>query len=96
MVHEQVVVERIRMIEVDCFAIIKRQVLQVAIIRVLLNERRFARTHGFKNAIRNRRFPRACAAANTDNHKKQNSESQNSESRRKEKQNGSRPYHSEF
>ena len=62
------------MIEVDGVAIIERQVFQVAIVRVLLNENHFARADRFKNAIGDRRLARTRAAANTDNHKAVKSE----------------------
>ena len=41
--YQQIVIERIGMIEVCDLTIVERQILQVAVIRILLNEDDFAR-----------------------------------------------------
>src|SRR6266567_9013137 len=54
------------MIKVGQLAIVKRQVFQVAVIRILLNENDVFGAHGFEDAIRNRSLARPGAAADTD------------------------------
>src|SRR6266496_991210 len=49
---EQIVIERVGMIEVSDLPIVERQIREVAIIRVLLNEDYFARLDRFQNAVR--------------------------------------------
>src|SRR5438034_899894 len=66
-VDEKVVVNCIRMIKVGQLAIVKRQVFQVAVIRILLNENDVFGAHGFEDAIRNRSLARTGPAANANN-----------------------------
>src|SRR5687768_17639508 len=67
-VNEQIVVERIRMVEIGEAAKIEWKVRQVAIVGVLLNENDFTGTNRFKNAIGDRRLSRSRAATNADYH----------------------------
>jgi hypothetical protein len=65
-VHEQVVIERVGMIEVGDVTIVERKVGDVSVVRVLLNKNYFAGTDRFKNPIRNSCFPRSRAPTNAD------------------------------
>src|SRR5690348_6184475 len=68
MVDEQLVVERVRMIEVRDAAVIEWKIGDIAVVRILLNENHFAGTDGFKNAIGDSRLPRARTTRNADYH----------------------------
>jgi hypothetical protein len=54
------------MIEIGDVTIVEREIREITVVRVLLNKDYFAGTDGFKNAIRNRCFPRTCATTNAD------------------------------
>ena len=68
MIDQQIVIDRVGMIEVGRVAIIQRHVLQIAIVQVLLDENDFVGMDGFENAIGDRRLPRTCAAADANYH----------------------------
>src|SRR5437870_6542457 len=57
MIDKELVINGIRMIEVCRVAIIQRHVLQIAIIKILLNEYDFVRAHRLENSIRDGSFP---------------------------------------
>ena len=54
MIDQEIVIERVRMIEVRSIPIIQRHILQIAIIEVLLNKDDFVGAHRFQNAIGDR------------------------------------------
>ena len=54
MIYQEIVIKRVRMIEVRRVPIIQRHVFQIAIIDVLLNEDDFVGAHRFQNAIGDR------------------------------------------
>jgi hypothetical protein len=56
-IYEQIIVERIRMVEIGETAIIDWKIRQVSVLRVLLNENDFTGTDRFKDAIGDRRLP---------------------------------------
>ena len=68
MVDEHITVDRIRMIEISLMTLVQRHVREISVIRVLLHENNVSRTDSLNDRLRNRRFPRACAAANSYNH----------------------------
>src|ERR1051326_8264810 len=70
MIYQQVVIYCIRMIEVRRVPIIERHVLQVAIVKILLNEDDFIGTHRFENSICDRCLAGTSATTNADDHKK--------------------------
>src|SRR5687767_9553371 len=56
------------MIEIGDAAIVEREVGQVSVVGVLLNENDFTGTDRFENAIGDCRLARSCAATNADYH----------------------------
>src|SRR5438552_282725 len=69
MVDEHITVDRIRMIEISLMTLVQRHVREISVIRVLLHENNVSRTDSLNDRLRNRRFPRARSAANSDYHK---------------------------
>jgi len=66
-VDEQVVIERVGMIEVSKLAIVQRQILEITVIGILLNEDNFARPNGFQDAVCYRSLTRSGPAGNANN-----------------------------
>src|SRR5207244_12304742 len=62
MIDQELVINGIRMIEVGRVAIIQRHVLQIAIIKILLNESDFVRGNRLKNSITDASFPCALSS----------------------------------
>ncbi len=56
MIDQQFVVDRVRMIEVGRIPIVQRHVLEIAIIKILLDENDFVGTDRLQDAIRDRGF----------------------------------------
>ncbi len=58
MVDEQIVVERVGMIEIRNLPVVERQIFQIAVIRILLNENDFTGLDCFQDAVCYRRLAR--------------------------------------
>src|SRR4029077_16754801 len=54
MIDQQLLVDRIRMIEVRRIPIVQRHVLEIAIVKILLDENHFVRADRLQDAIRDR------------------------------------------
>ena len=54
MIDQQIIIERVRMIEVSRVPIVQRHVLEIAIVKVLLDEDYFVCTDRFQDAIGDR------------------------------------------
>src|ERR1043165_1708674 len=67
-IDEQFVVERVRMIEVCEAAVIERQIGEVAVVGVLLDENYFAGADRFKDAIRDGGLSRSRSTRNANYH----------------------------
>src|SRR5580765_3603421 len=68
MVHQQIVVERVRMIEICDLTIVERKILEIAVIGILLNKNYFAGANRFEDAICNGCLSRSRTTTNTNYH----------------------------
>src|SRR5262245_43735967 len=68
MIHQQIIVERIGMIEIGDVAVIKWQVFEVTVIRVLLDKNYFIGTDGFQNTVGHRCLAGSCPPTNANYH----------------------------
>jgi hypothetical protein len=68
MIHQQIVVDRVRMIEIGRIAIVERHILKIAIVKILLDEDDFVSADRLQNPISDCRLARAGAAANAYDH----------------------------
>jgi hypothetical protein len=63
-VNKQIVIKRVGMIEVSDLAIVERQILEVAIVGILLDEDHLAGLHRFQDAVCHGGFSRSGPAGN--------------------------------
>ena len=56
MIDQQFIVDRVRMVEVGRIPIVQRQVLEIAIVKILLDENYFVGADRLEDAIRDRRY----------------------------------------
>src|SRR4030095_1964899 len=68
MIHQQIVFERIRMIEICDLTIVEWKVFEIAVIGVLLNKNYFAGANRFEDAICNSCLSRSRTTGNADYH----------------------------
>jgi hypothetical protein len=67
-IYEQLVINSVGMIEISALADVERQILQIAVIGVLLNENDFAGTDRLKNSVGDGRLAGARTSGNSDYH----------------------------
>ena len=65
MIDEQVVIECVRMVKVCNLAKVERQVLEVSVLLILLNENDFTRLNCFQNAVGDCGLARTCPTGDT-------------------------------
>src|SRR5687767_4533493 len=66
--NQQLVIESVRVIKISDLAIVEREVLDVTVVRVLLNEDHFAGTNRFQNAVSHCSLARSGASAYANYH----------------------------